>query len=351
MQTAVCAFLLALAASPAVALPTVAKKPSTPAAPAKKPTTPAAPAKKPTKPHVDASEATAQLQELMAAASGSLAKAERHHERKVQQARKAVEADLTSEARVLGAAVRRYDSELEKSAADLEKLVNVSKAALKEEEAKNTGTWGNDPGMEARARLGAQTGVASLEVRKAKRMRDRQVHAAQLRAEMPFEDSTMHLSRRVGDLSPVVDGAKSLLEAEAAKPVDDAAGVQTANATASNTANGTKRMELLVDSLKAAVKGNQAHIAASETHLDEAVSNSSKVLEAKMAKIEKGLEEDEHKEIQKVRQGATLPPLGSKKAHKRLRTPTPVPAGNKTKDDAAMKSLVALLTTAFKKSK
>jgi len=322
----VCVLIMALSCEVA-SLPTAAKKP---------------------KIHVDAGEAASQLQELMAQASGSLASAERHHEHQVQKARKAVEAILSSAAQTLGGAVSRYDAELQRSADDLQNLVNASKAILKEEEARNSGTWGNDPGMEARARLGAQADVAAREVRKAKRQHDRAVHAVLLRAESPLEDTTMHLSRRVGDLSSVVDSAKSFLETQAGKSVMDAVN-KTGNVTANKTANGTKRMEALVVSLKAAMAQHKADLTVSEKSLDQAVSNSSKVMTEKIAKIENNLETAEKKEIQKVRDGAKMPPIGTKKAHKKLRTPKPV-AVNK-KDDAAMKSLVALLSKAFKGAK
>lgn len=338
--------LLALAACQAVALPTVAKKP------------PAAKAKSP-KIHVDASEATAQLQELMAQASGSLASAERHHERQVQKARKAIEASLDSESKVLGGAVKAYEAELEKSATDLENLVTVSKAAVKEDEARNSGNWGNDPGMESRARLGAQADMAAREVRKAKRMHDRAIHSAELLAEAPLEDTTMHLSRKVGDLSDVVQSAKSLLETAAnkididmddddVKPTGNAS--NATNATSNKTANSTKRLEELVVSVKSAMAKHKADLADAEKRLNQVVSNSSKALAAGMAKIEDNLGKQEQKEIKKVREGAKMPPIGSKKAPKKLRTPKAA-SGNKTKDDAAMKSLVELLKKAFKGAK
>lgn len=329
--------LVALAACRALSLPTSAKKPTVGQA-------------KTPKIHVDASEATAQLQELMAQASGSLAKAERHHERQVQKARKAVETSLDNEAKVLGSAVSHYEKELEASAAQLEDLVNVSKAAVKEDDARNAGNWGNDPGMEARARLGAQADMAAREVRKAKRMHDRAVHSAELLAEVPLEDTTMHLSRKVGDLSDVVQSAKSLLETEITNQVDDADVKPSGNTTSNKTANSTKRLEELSVRIKAAVANHQTALKDAEKRLNQAVSNSSKTLEAGMAKIEENLGKQEEKEIKKVREGAKMPPIGSKKTQKKLSAPK-APAGNNTKNDAAMKSLVELLKKAFKKSK
>lgn len=250
----------------------------------------------------DVSNVPAQLGMMMAQAQQSLAIAERHHEKAVQKARDKDTDMLSNQASVLGKIIQKFAGELDKSNDILQQAVNASRSVLAMEEPPSVGF--QSALVQSRARLSAETDAAQREIRRNTRKREHAVHEALNQADNALEEGSQKLSRKTGDLSQLIDDAKSSLEAIANSAPDS-----PANATA-------------VAKAPAGKKADEALLKASLAHLNDAKAKSRKAVEAatkkatediakadsevakEVAGITKDLSTAEKIEIQRVRGGS-----------------------------------------------
>lgn len=250
----------------------------------------------------DVSNVPAQLGMMMAQAQQSLAIAERHHEKAVQKARDKDTDMLSNQASVLGKIIQNFAGELDKSNDILQQAVNASRSVLAMEEPPSVGF--QSALVQSRARLSAETDAAQREIRRNTRKREHAVHEALNQADNALEEGSQKLSRKTGDLSQLIDDAKSSLEAIANSAPDS-----PANATA-------------VAKAPAGKKADEALLKASLAHLNDAKAKSRKAVEAatkkatediakadsevakEVAGITKDLSTAEKIEIQRVRGGS-----------------------------------------------
>merc|ERR1719198_881475 len=193
----------------------------------------------------------AQLQGMMGQAQQKLGAAERHHKKVVKKVRNEAAAFLEQESNVYGKYLQDYSAELVKATDELQNVVDMAKAAIKQSEAapSSTSDW-KDPLVEQRAKLGAQVAATERTIKRAERRRSRQVREAEERAEENMEDEAQKLGMKLGDMTPLVDKAKQTLEAAAEKQVPVLAAGKAA------TKSDTKKVDLkaLEDNLAKANK-------------------------------------------------------------------------------------------------
>jgi hypothetical protein len=256
----------------------------------------------PTKPAANVSKEKAaqnalpQLQSIMARASSSLARAEKHHEKAVQKARSKVSDLFQEQAKFMGAQVAEYASALDRAAEQLSAVINASKAELaaaEQAEAKDSRVGWGGAAMEERARASAKADAALRELRHLERKKDRDVEEAKRHALEPLDDASEKLSRRVGDLSSFSDEAKASLEWAARKGGVGGSMLEKLNIT--RDAKGVVKV------LEAARNITAQKIKAADAVYASALANSTNITKADVDKIEQGLIEAEKEEIKRVR--------------------------------------------------
>jgi len=243
-----------------------------------------------------AQNALPQLQSIMARASSSLARAEKHHEKAVGKARATVSNLFQAQAKLMGERVAKYAAELDQATQQLSAVINASKAELAAEEqaeAKNSSVGWGGAAMEERARAGAKADAAFRELRHLVRKRDRDVEEATRRALEPLDDAAQRLSRRVGDLSSTSDEAKASLEWAARK-----GGV---GASIMDKLNITKDPKGVEKVLEAARNITAQKIKSADAEFAAALAKNTNITQAGVEKIEQGLIEAEKEEIKRVR--------------------------------------------------
>jgi len=261
-----------------------------------------------------------ELRKMMAASASKLAQAEAHHEKVVKQARQTLGSLVSAQAEVLGEAIGKYDTELERVETSLAQVANSTDAAAAKVQLRgSSSSWGG-PDVEARARLGAKVQAAQRESRRLARQRPRAVQEAESDAEALFEDATQPLSRKVGDLSETLDAAKSSLASSQAKATDsaDSAGhpaVAAAPSGGKPAANAT--FDVLEKQLATAKDSTVTSINGAKSQLDAVVKRVRSDLEKGVAGIQKDLQDAQQQEIKDVRTAPAFAPKASK-THKAL---------------------------------
>mmetsp|Transcript_30402 Transcript_30402/g.66603 ORF Transcript_30402/g.66603 Transcript_30402/m.66603 type:complete len:294 (+) Transcript_30402:33-914(+) len=162
-----------------------------------------------------------QLSSILLATQTGLARAEAHHKKAVESARSEVDRLLASETAALGALVRRYSANLTQSEGRFDTAIKEAKAAAKA--AAEQATADNAiqfPSGDGVLRLRAQVAAAERSLWRSKRQHARSVREAQRNAEDMLDGGSSKLSLLVGDLSPLMEGAKRQLEAAAVDSSD-----------------------------------------------------------------------------------------------------------------------------------
>lgn len=158
------------------------------------------------------------------------------------------------------------------------------------------GDWGG-PEVTARAQLGAKIGAAEQLLRRSLRRKESEVKEAEVKAEDPLEESAQHFSRKVGDLSEVVDKVKSTLEEKMQVPVS--AGNASTNATI--LGSGVARLASAQKQLAAATAASQVATKASTKKLNAFLEQSEKRIADQITAAEKDMVTAEQKEMAKIR--------------------------------------------------
>lgn len=221
-----------------------------------------------------AQDVFAQVQSVMASSQQALAKAERHHKKIVKQMRKQLETAIDTNAESIGDELGAFAGELEEARVVFARAVNASKAALAKSQAEpqKIGVWGT-PEDSARARLSAKIGEAEQVIRRTEHKNKLAIHQATDKAEDAIEDEAGKLSRKLGDVTPIVEKAKTSVEAKA---------VVSVNVTG---------IERQLQALEANATGaGMALLKAAEKHLDDATSEEKKVMDNTNKKINAVLE-------------------------------------------------------------
>jgi len=161
---------------------------------------------------VDPASFTQNLGGILQAAQLGLKRAEKQQEKAVQKVRQQAQDLFSSEAQSMGEEVGQYSKQLQRVAQDLEAVVNSSQKLLDAAAAADHSNAWAGPEAESRSKVSAQLLVAGRLVRKAKRQREELVQNAQRSAELSLEDNADTLSRKVGDMSSLVDQAKTYLQ-------------------------------------------------------------------------------------------------------------------------------------------
>jgi len=163
---------------------------------------------------IDPSNAIPQLSMLMANAQKSLARAQRHHAKVVDKIRKEIEIDFTNESTAFGNAIGEYAVELDQAEKLMENAEASATAGLKKESEipSKPDDW-EDPGVAQRARLSAELGASHRALSHLQRTNERALKEASDSAGQIFEDESMKLSMKLGDLSSTSDEAKQNMAA------------------------------------------------------------------------------------------------------------------------------------------
>lgn len=217
---------------------------------------------------------------LIADSQRQLARAEARHRRAIARARKGLSTLLVSSGRAMGATVGRHAAALEASASSLKAAAALARRVADDESVpasagakpaqKHEGWGGAD--MELRAKLRAKADMADHEAAKFSRSSARAAREGSTDAMSALEDSLRTVSRKVGDVTPILDDTRAALDA-AAKGVP---------ASAAPAAAKPKTLADAEVVLAKAVSSSRAQAAASKSQFskdiaDEARSVSKKV--------------------------------------------------------------------------
>jgi len=251
----------------------------------------------------DVSAVPQQLSAMIATSQRQLAFAERHHEKAVQKERGQYTEMLSKEASILGKAVQRFAAQLDGSVSALQQAQAAAKSVLALEEPPSTGFA--SALVQARARLSAEVDAAEREIRRDQRKRDHSVREAVTQAGSALEEGSQMFSRKTGDLSQLLDGVKSSLEAIATSAPE---GSSTGAASGSGSAKApaaTKANKALMESAMAQLKDvkarSRAAIAAADKQLAGDIEQVQGDVGKSVASFQKALSDAEKMEIARVR--------------------------------------------------
>lgn len=239
-----------------------------------------------------------ELSSLLAESQRRLASAEKHHEQVVKKAQERLHGMLMSESSSLVVALRNYSESLELGAANLASVANVTKAKLSEQErsAANTSAegWGG-PVVEERAKLSAKVQLLEREVRRMKRQKDRVLEEACRRAGDTLEDGASRLSRKLGDVSALLEEAKGSLATD----------LRFVNSNETLVASSLAQMG---QALMTAKDRAHAQVAAAGKSFDAALDAVRRSLDAGATSILQDLAEAEKQELASIHGVQSTPP-------------------------------------------
>jgi len=243
----------------------------------------------------DAMSVMSSLQGMMGESQRKLQVAQRHHQKVVKKVRKDAEAWLQDEAKMYGEYFSEYSVELAKASADLQNVIDEAKAGIAKSEAASAkvNDW-KDPAVEDRAKLGAQVAAAERNHKKGDRHAARKVQESEEHGEELMEDEAQKLGMRVGDMTPLVDGAKKTMEATAEKKVP------VAKLVAKTDAAAKVDLKALEDKLAKASKQVKDVTDDANKRMDGFLKKTDKSIGDKRVKLEKDLEVAQKEEIAKV---------------------------------------------------
>jgi len=162
----------------------------------------------------DPDDAMGQLSMIMASSQKELGRAQRRYKKVIDKMDKVVAANFDKEAELFGEQIGKYVVDLADSSAVLQTALDSGYAGLKVEEKvpSKPDDW-NDPGVAERAEVYARLNSANRTVQHLRRTHDRDVEEAEDDASQAFDDASMKLSRKLGDMSDVAQNAtKSMKE-------------------------------------------------------------------------------------------------------------------------------------------
>lgn len=236
---------------------------------------------------------------LLATSQRRLQHAEARHARAIEHAKATLAKLLMSEAESLGTSVGSYTSELDRAAAN---LANAAAAARDgAEKAKTNGTshgWGGED-IEARARIRAKADAADREARRLRRQSARAAREGASQAASLLEDAAQKLSRKVGDLSPLLEEAKSVVDKAASRVEPSAPGKPVPI---------QQMLDAVDTSLSAAKNATQTEVAVSANKFSKNMARAGQNTAKGAADIVAELNSSEQKELLAVRAADTSAP-------------------------------------------
>jgi hypothetical protein len=244
----------------------------------------------------DAMSVMSSLTGMMGESQRKLQVAQRHHKKVVKKVRKDAEAWLQDEAKVYGEYFSEYSANLAKASAELQQVVDEAKAGIAKSEAasaKNVNDW-KDPAVEDRAKLGAQVAAVERNLKKGERHVARKVQESEEHGEEILEDEAQKLGMKVGDMTPLVDGAKKTMEAVAEKKVP------VATVASTSGSSGQADLKALGDKLAKASKKVVDITDDANKKMDGFLKKTDQTVGEKRVKFEKDLEVAQKQEIAKV---------------------------------------------------
>jgi len=231
---------------------------------------------------------------VLQAAQLGLKHAENQQERAVQQARQQAQDVISHEAQLMGEAVGQYSKQLQQVALDLETVMNSSRKVLDAAAAADHSNAWAGPEVESRSKVSVQLEVAARLVRSARRQREHLVQQVQRSAELSLEDNADILSRRVGDMSTIVDQAKTnlqdVIENRKARvaPSNSSSSISSSSKAMNSTpsqANMVSRMNALAAYVKSAQAEGKARMAATGQNVTTNIAKADKELAAKVKEM------------------------------------------------------------------
>jgi hypothetical protein len=249
--------------------------------------------------NIDPKDPMSGLSMMMATAQQSLGRAQRHHQKVVDKMRKRVESDFNSEADSVGGVIAGFSKNLSVTDKRLEAAINVSLAGLKKEEAvpSKLDDW-MDPGVAERARLNAEINSAQRGLQHSLLQHQRAVTEAEDTAGQAFEDQSMRLGMKLGDLTEQSENAKKDMQAVVGKN-----GTATSAAQISSVVKGKdqqarlKQYETMLTTIQ---KESQAAGSATEKRFTQFLSKATTVVSQESDKVLSDLEAAQQQEIAKV---------------------------------------------------
>lgn len=238
-----------------------------------------------------------QLGLMMAQSQQSLAQAEAYYAQAVKKGKDGLAELLTTEAKILGAIIATYGETLTEVAEGLEQAANNTRAemaAIPQPEGLDFAAEG------ARARLGAHVDAAEAESRRLGRKRTSALRDAAAKAMQTLEGSAQQLSRKLGDVSAVLDEAKAIVESSETQESSNAPALKNASAGKKLSIGEHASLGELQKLLVAARKTTLAQDEAADQHFAAALAQASASLSAGIAKIKAALVQAQHEEIQRV---------------------------------------------------
>jgi hypothetical protein len=249
----------------------------------------------------DAMAIMGQLTGMMGESQRKLQVAQRHHKKVVKKIRKDAEAWLQDEAKVYGEYFSEYTAEVAKATATLRQAVEDAKAGIAKSEAASAKlTDWKDPAVEDRAKLGAQVAATERNIKKGERHVARKVQESEEHGEEVLEDEAQKLGMKVGDMTPLVDGAKKTMEATADKQAP------VPKVVASKDAKGD--LKSLEDNLAKANQKVKAVTDDANNKMDQFLKKTDSTVGDKRVKLEKDLAAAQKQEIAKVIGSPVAPP-------------------------------------------
>lgn len=168
-------------------------------------------------------QASQQVGALMAASQQSLAQAEAYYGAAVEKAKRNLSELLTKEAKVLAATISDLAGELSNSSARLAQAANATRAnmAASAESSAPSGA-ASFAAVDERASLASQVDSAERMAGRIARERQSLQQQAVSQATQVLEDVDPQLSRKLGDLSPILGGAEAIFQGDGPEMEDSA---------------------------------------------------------------------------------------------------------------------------------
>lgn len=249
--------------------------------------------------NIDPKDPMGGLSMMMATAQQSLGRAQRHHQKVVDKMRKRVETNFNSEANLIGGAIGEYDGNLTVADMRLQTAINTSMAGLKKEEAvpSKPDDW-MDPGVAERARLNAEINAAERSLQHSLLAHERAVSEAVDTAGQAFEDQSMRLGMKLGDLTEQSENAKKEMQTFVGKK--GKAMVQDKSVSVISGKDQQARLKQYEAMLKTAQKESQASAAATQKRFTQFLSKATNIVSQESDKVLSDLAAAQQQEIDKV---------------------------------------------------
>lgn len=259
--------------------------------------------------NIDPKDPMGGLSMMMATAQQSLGRAQRHHQKVVDKMRKRVENNFNSEADSVGGAIAEYYGNLTVADMRLQAAINTSMAALKKEEAvpSKLDDW-MDPGVAERARLNAEINAAERSLQHSLLAHERVVSEAVDTAGQAFEDQSMRLGMKLGDLTEQSENAKKEMQNLVGKK--GKAMVQDKSVSAISGKDQQARLKQYEAMLTTAQKESQAAATATQKRFTQFLSKATNIVSQESDKVLSDLASAQQQEIDKV--------LGKKKTTQKV---------------------------------